>query len=257
MKPTNKDAPHKAQGPQMNHTPTSVDFHLPTTPANPQIKTHNPTEETHENGNTCSKPPTHIATTPRCKTKRVVQMSTTHPQKIQIKPHEMMTHPNRHPPVHKTEYKACDWGAKSVPSLYENPPDNHMGKPPVHAATQAQGACPPKQQLMNTCTTHLPKQVPSPHENPPDKHMEGPPPDTGIDEITYHTPTAAGALSQHENPHTKKGCAQPPATHNPIQEPVTMVQKMSTTHPLQWVCGNFKFVIWTQHPQPHQTNMEE
>ncbi|KAF9513203.1 hypothetical protein BS47DRAFT_1362643 [Hydnum rufescens UP504] len=63
-----------------------------------------------------------------------------------------------------------------------------------------------------------------------------------------HTPALVGTLSQCENPCTKKGCAQPPTTCNPIQEPATMAQKMSSTHPLWWVCGNFKFVILTQHP---------
>ncbi|KAF9504517.1 hypothetical protein BS47DRAFT_1368727 [Hydnum rufescens UP504] len=97
-------------------------------------------------------------------------------------------------------------------------------------------------------TTHPPKQVPSLHENPPDKHPDEPtvcaatqarnsrPPNTTINDIAYHTPAAAGTLSQHENPHTKKGCAQPPATRNPIQEPATTVQKTSNTHPLWWVC---------------------
>ncbi|KAF9513366.1 hypothetical protein BS47DRAFT_1362467 [Hydnum rufescens UP504] len=66
-----------------------------------------------------------------------------------------------------------------------------------------------------------------------------------------------GTLSQRENPRTKKGRAQPPATRNPIQEPATTAQKTSSTHPLRRVCGNFKFVILTQHPRPRRTNTGE
>ncbi|KAF9503492.1 hypothetical protein BS47DRAFT_1369500 [Hydnum rufescens UP504] len=111
-----------------------------------------------------------------------------------------------------------------VPSLRENPPDKHPDEPAVRAATQARSARPPN---------------------------------TTIDDIAYHTPAAAGTLSQRENPRTKKGRAQPPATRNPIQEPATTVQKTSSTHPLRRVCGNFKFVILTQHPRPRRTNMGE
>ncbi|KAF9509731.1 hypothetical protein BS47DRAFT_1365028 [Hydnum rufescens UP504] len=212
MQPRNEDARCKAQGPQMNHTPTSVDFHLPTTPTNPQIKTCDPTEETCENRNTHSEPPAHMTTTPRCKTKCAVQTSTTHPLcGIQIKPPEMTTHPNGHPPICKTKYKAHNQGAKSVPHT-------HFGRllPSVKThLTSTQGspqyAQPPKpkepapKMTIDKCVYHTPTSagVPSPHENSPDEHMGKPPVcaatqaqralplNTGIDKIAYHTPAAA------------------------------------------------------------------
>ncbi|KAF9504729.1 hypothetical protein BS47DRAFT_1368580 [Hydnum rufescens UP504] len=148
-----------AQGPQTNHTPAEVDFHLPTTPANPQTKT-----------------------------KCMVQMSTTHPllwvcgtTRIQIKPPETMTHPNGHPSICKTEYKARNRGAKSVPHT-------HFGR------------------LLSFVKTR---------------------------------PTSTRASPQ-PSPSTKT-----PTQHNPIQEPMITVQKMSTTHPLRRVCGNFKQQVET------------
>ncbi|KAF9513351.1 hypothetical protein BS47DRAFT_1362543 [Hydnum rufescens UP504] len=67
-------------------------------------------------------------------------------------------------------------GNLKVPSLHENPPGKHTDEPPVCTATQAQSACPPNM------TTN---------------------------KIAYHTPTAAV-----RKPHTNKGCAQPPTTHD-------------------------------------------
>ncbi|KAF9519950.1 hypothetical protein BS47DRAFT_1357951 [Hydnum rufescens UP504] len=129
------------------------------------------------------------------------------------------------------------------------PPAVHQTRPRCKTTGNADG------------TTHPPKRVPSLCENPPDKPprrarstrshpaRSARPPNTTIDDIAYHTPTAAGTLSQHENPRTKKGRAQPPATCNPIQEPATTVQKTSSTHPLRRVCGNFKVSTTAQEEQ--------
>ncbi|KAF9504975.1 hypothetical protein BS47DRAFT_1368421 [Hydnum rufescens UP504] len=222
--------------PDEPHTCFSSYFHLPITPANPQIKTHDPTEETHKNRNTHSKPPTHMVTTPRHKTKCTVQTSTTHPLLIQIKPPEMTTHPNRHPPICKTEYKACDQGAKSVPhthfsgsvvpSLCENPPNEHTGKP--------QYAQPPK-----------PKE-PTPQNNNQQMHV----PHTCFGR--FLPPMKTHLMSTQASPQY----TQPPKPRGPSPQTQGST-KSHTTHLLWWVCGNFKFVIWTQHPQPHQMNMGE
>ncbi|KAF9509732.1 hypothetical protein BS47DRAFT_1365029 [Hydnum rufescens UP504] len=144
---------------------------------------------------------------------------------------------------------------------HDLPRNNHQTKP-INGDAQHKAQGPQTNHIPASAgntdgTTHPPKWVPSLHENPPDKHPDEPvvcaatqaqsahPPNTMMDDITYHTPAAVGTLSQHENPCTKKGCVQPPTTRNPIQEPMTMVQKTSSTHPL------WQFVILTQHPQPH------
>ncbi|KAF9516302.1 hypothetical protein BS47DRAFT_1360349 [Hydnum rufescens UP504] len=116
-----------------------------------------------------------------------------------------------------------------VPSLCENP---HTGKPQVHTATQAQSAHP-----LNTT----------------------------IDEIAYHTPTAVGCrkapkeqqklLFCTKTPCTKKGCAQPPATRNSIQEPsartpTSMPQQMKYHTPT--VVG-----LPSMHETPPNKNTDE
>ncbi|KAF9502748.1 hypothetical protein BS47DRAFT_1370044 [Hydnum rufescens UP504] len=125
-----------------------------------------PAEKTHENGNpqTNHSPKRQPAPIRKSECVTMVQMSTTHPLRNQIKAPETTTHPNGHPPMRKTEYKARDPGAKSVPHPLWRPPKrqpatrdlqlvpttrpmvNHQAQPPVpHTRPSGDG------------TTHPPK----------------------------------------------------------------------------------------------------
>ncbi|KAF9512027.1 hypothetical protein BS47DRAFT_1363423 [Hydnum rufescens UP504] len=85
----NQDAQHKVQGPQMNHTPTSVDFHLSLQPTlTPKSKTCDPTEDSHESG--CLR-------TPKMMPSQYKTVPHTHFSGIQIETPKMMTHPNSNP----------------------------------------------------------------------------------------------------------------------------------------------------------------
>ncbi|KAF9509183.1 hypothetical protein BS47DRAFT_1365451 [Hydnum rufescens UP504] len=148
------------------------------------------------------------------------------------------------------------------------PPAVHQTRPRRKTTGNADGTThPPKRvcgniRFLPSVKTHPTSTQTSPqYAQPPKPGVPAP----EHDDRRYRVPhTRCGGcvvitctLSQRENPRTKKGRAQPPATRNPIQEPATTVQKTSSTHPLRRVCGNFKFVILTQHPRPRRTNTGE
>ncbi|KAF9507819.1 hypothetical protein BS47DRAFT_1366376 [Hydnum rufescens UP504] len=116
--------------------------------------------------------------------------------RIQIKPPKMTTHPNGHPSVCKTKYKAHDQGAKLVP---------HTCRSRLLSSVKT---C-----LMSTWASPSMCSHPSP---------KGPPPEMTIDKPVYHTPTLAGVPSPHENPpdeHTVCGNTLPsPSVKTPAQK---------------------------------------
>ncbi|KAF9503981.1 hypothetical protein BS47DRAFT_1369137 [Hydnum rufescens UP504] len=81
-------------GPRMNHTPTSADFHLSLPPAlTPKSKTHDPTEDSHENGH---------PRTPKMTPSRYKTVPHTHFGGIQTP--EMTTYPNGEVPSHTPDH---------------------------------------------------------------------------------------------------------------------------------------------------------
>ncbi|KAF9504117.1 hypothetical protein BS47DRAFT_1369026 [Hydnum rufescens UP504] len=132
--------------------------------------------------------------------------------RIQIKPPETTTHPNGHPSICKTEYKARDQGAKSVPH------------------TRFSG-------LLSFVKTHPMSTQASPQYAQPPK-PKGPPPETMIDEPVYHTPASAGVwflppVKTHlTSTWASPQYAQPPKQRGPAPR-TRRSMKPRTTHPLR------------------------
>ncbi|KAF9503336.1 hypothetical protein BS47DRAFT_1369611 [Hydnum rufescens UP504] len=143
-----------------------------------------------------------------------------------------------HPPKDNQRNHVATHPLWQVPSLRENPPDDNMDEPPstpVNASTQASSAHPLNTTLTKSHTTPLLRQVcarkshnkkrdvcshlPPATRNPiQEPSARTPATYTMMDEIWYHTPTAAGLPSMHK-PHPtrtqptskmKKKCARHP-----------------------------------------------
>ncbi|KAF9509831.1 hypothetical protein BS47DRAFT_1364935 [Hydnum rufescens UP504] len=125
-----------------------------------------------------------------------------------------------------------------VPSLHENP---HTDEPQVHAATQAQSACP-----LNMTIDKIAYHTPAAHKNPlhkkatcaathnPQLDPRAQHPNTHKYTMTDEIPhthcggcvVIAGLPSMHKTPPNKNTDEKPmcAATHNPIQEPAAASQ---------------------------------
>ncbi|KAF9514030.1 hypothetical protein BS47DRAFT_1361992 [Hydnum rufescens UP504] len=177
-------------------------------------------------------------TNPQTKTERVVQTSTTHPLLWDSNQTSRNDDPPQRTPFRtqnrvQSTRPGCKIGTTHplwrAPFLCENPPDEHTASPQYAQPPKPKGPA-PRNDNRRTCVPHT--------------RFSGflPPMKTHL------TSTRA---SPQPSPSTKT-----PAQRNLIQEPAIMVQKTSTTHPLRRVCGNFKFVIWTQHPRPTERTRE-
>ncbi|KAF9504045.1 hypothetical protein BS47DRAFT_1369076 [Hydnum rufescens UP504] len=149
----------RAQGPQTNHTPASADQN---------------------------------------RTRGTKQVPHTHFCGIQIKPPETTTHPNGHPSVRKTKYKARDQGAKLVPHTrfggFLPPVKTHLtstwASPQYAQPPKQRGPAPRTRRLTKPRTTHPLRRALSQHKNPRTTQPDPRTCDHGA-KNEYHTPASA------------------------------------------------------------------